>query len=57
MKNDKSKGKEVAQPTRSFRRGMLATYGAEDADELSSSDDEFQNGTCFMAIGDSQVQT
>ena len=56
MKNEKQKGKEVAQPARSFQRGMLATFGAEDANELSSSDDEFPNGTCFMAIEDSQVQ-
>ena len=57
MKMDKQKGKEVAQPARSFQRGMLATFGAEDADELSSSDDEFPNGTCFMAIEDNQVQS
>ena len=36
---------------------MLATFGAKDADELSSSDDEFPNGTCFMAIENNEVQS
>ena len=56
-KADKKKGKEAAQPSRSFQRGMLASFGAEDAAELSSSDDEFPNGTCFMVNEDTQVQS
>ena len=44
-----------------FKRGMLAAFGASDADELSSStgsgtdSDGFKNGTCFMAISDDEV--
>ena len=77
MKNEcpflpKEKGKEVggeaselkkgkAKFRRSFKRGMLAAFGASDADELSSSagsstdSDGFKNGTCFMAIEDAEV--
>ena len=57
--SDGKKGK--AKFRRSFKRGMLAAFGASDADELSSSagsgtdSDGFKNGTCFMAISENEV--
>ena len=57
--SDVKKGK--AKFRRSFKRGMLAAFGASDAEELSSSEgsstdsDGFKNGTCFMAIEDDKV--
>ena len=50
MKLDKKKEKEQEKP-RTFQRGMIA----EDAAESSCSDDEFQNGTCFMAREEPKV--
>ena len=57
--SERKKGK--AKFKRMFKRGMLAAFGASDADELSSStgsgtdSDGFKNGTCFMAISEDEV--
>ena len=36
---------------RSFNRGMCATWGLSDEEDISSSDEEMSKGICFMAHG------